>query len=279
MVYTLALVVTKRRTVVCLAVLLFLVPPATFADTIDIVANRDTTIYKDQPSNSNGAGPAMFVGDDARGSPRRALIGFDIADSIPAGAIITSVGLKLVLDEAAPGDSKAREIDLHQLLANWGEGTAGKGSSGPRSGEGFSTPANGTAATWSQRFYNTAPWTNPGGDFSATVSGSAMVGTAKQAYAWDSTPGMVSDVQDWLDDPANNFGWILLGDESTATTARRFDTREAANAADWPTLEVTFSTATVPEPSTLALLVLGSLGLIGCLRPRRRPAISARPLP
>jgi hypothetical protein len=90
-----------------------------------------------------------------------------------------------------------------------------------------------------------------------------MVGKTRQAYTWDSTASMVSDVQDWLADAASNFGWILLGDESMATTARRFDTREATNSANWPTLEVTFSSAAVPEPSTLILLAISALGLMG----------------
>ena len=40
---------------------------------------------------------------------------------------------------------------------------------------------------------------------------------------------MVADVQSWLDNPASNFGWLVLGDESTIATAKRFDTRESAS--------------------------------------------------
>lgn len=41
---------------------------------------------------------------------------------------------------------------------------------------------------------------------------------------------MVQDVQGWLDDPTNNFGWIVIADESTHTTAKRFGSREEASA-------------------------------------------------
>src|SRR5207248_8531965 len=37
---------------------------------------------------------------------------------------------------------------------------------------------------------------------------------------------MAADVQSWLDDPASNFGWLVLGNEATSTTSKRFDTRE-----------------------------------------------------
>lgn len=37
---------------------------------------------------------------------------------------------------------------------------------------------------------------------------------------------MVVDIQAWLDDPAINFGWVLIGDEATFPSTRRFDSRE-----------------------------------------------------
>ena len=49
---------------------------------------------------------------------------------------------------------------------------------------------------------------------------------------------MVSDVQSWLDNPATNYGWALIGDESTKTTARRFASREGVSQ---PALVVDFT--------------------------------------
>jgi len=40
---------------------------------------------------------------------------------------------------------------------------------------------------------------------------------------------MIADVQSWVNNPASNFGWLVLGDESTIATAKRFDTRESAS--------------------------------------------------
>jgi len=69
--------------------------------------------------------------------------------------------------------------------------------------------------------------TNEGGDFSATVTASQSVSVVGP-YTW-SSPQMVADVQDWLDNPAGNFGWLVLGDEKPTLTSKRFDTRESAN--------------------------------------------------
>ena len=228
--------------IVCLALVVLLLPSATSADTITLLPSRDTTLFQEAPSNSDGAGRSMFVGKDAQGPSRRALIGFDIAGNIPAGAIVTSVQLRLILEGKAQNESMMRPLELRRLLADWGEGSTGQGTGGLGTGRGFATPANGTTATWSHRFYNTVLWANAGGDFADTASGGTMVGIIPNMPAvFDSTPGMVNDVQSWLDSPANNFGWLLLGDELSAHAARRFFTREAANMASRPTLVVAFT--------------------------------------
>jgi hypothetical protein len=58
---------------------------------------------------------------------------------------------------------------------------------------------------------------------------------------------MAADAQAWLDTPASNYGWILVGDESTSSTAKRFDTREFPNPATRPVLTVEFSPPCYPD--------------------------------
>src|SRR5437763_11375402 len=61
---------------------------------------------------------------------------------------------------------------------------------------------------------------------------------------------MTADVQSWLDNPATDFGWLVSGDESTSTTAKRFDTRESASP---PVLTIQYTTATpTPTPTATA---------------------------
>jgi hypothetical protein len=54
---------------------------------------------------------------------------------------------------------------------------------------------------------------------------------------------MVADVQVWLDRPAANYGWLLLGNEARPQTTKRFDTRENPNPAVRPALIVEYMRA------------------------------------
>src|SRR5216683_5982612 len=138
-----------RRTL-CLAVALSL-PSAICADTVTLVSSRDTTIYQMHPRNSDGAGQAMSVGTTGEPSFSRGLVGFDIAGNVPAGSTITGVQFRLTLEKRSSNEFMARQVQLRRLLADWGEGTTGRGTDGSGTGTGFPTPADGTTATWTHR--------------------------------------------------------------------------------------------------------------------------------
>jgi hypothetical protein len=144
----------------------------------------------------------------------------------------------------------AETIELHKLLADWGEGT----SQAPM-GEGDGAPATPNDATWRHRFFDTVFWTAQGGDFSAIVSASQSVGSTGQ-YTWSSMQ-MVADVQSWLDNPVSNFGWLVSGNETAIATTKRFDTRESASP---PVLTIDYTLASRPKPA-----------------PRARPTPAPRP--
>src|SRR5438045_4634901 len=147
-------------------------------------------------------------------------------------------GVTLRLNTSRTAPDTPRNVELHKLLADWGEGT----SVAPGE-EGDGAPATTNDATWRHRFFDTIFWTTEGGDFSATVSASQSVG-AIGVYTW-SSPQMTADAQSWLDNPATNFGWLVLGDESGSATAKRFDTRESTNP---PVLTIQY-TASTPTPT------------------------------
>lgn len=212
------------------------------AAVVSLVPTLDNSIYSES-NNSNALG-GLFAGRTAGGAIRRALLEFNIAASIPAGATIDSVVLTLSQIKIGPAGSAI--FELHPVLAEWGEGT----SSGTGTG-GAATPGD---ATWNSRLFGTATWTTAGGDFSAAVA-TTTFGTAITTYSFASTSGMVSNVQAWLNGPSTNFGWIMKAANETVTSARELGSGEGAPA-EQPTLTVTY---TVPEPGTAGLLGLAAL--------------------
>lgn len=167
---------------------------------------------------------------------RRGVIAFNVAASIPAGAVITRVDLTLNMSRTI---ALLQPVSLHRLLADWGEGT-----SDATFEEGGGAAATAGDATWIHRFFNTTSLrTGAGaaGDFATAPSTTVQVG-AIGAYIFLSTAGMMADVQGWLDNPGTNFGWILIGNESSISTTKRFDSRNNPLASVRPMLTIEFST-------------------------------------
>jgi hypothetical protein len=244
----------------------------------------DTTLAESYPHNNSGAVPWFNIGsiqnpagtNAAFPYPRnRALIRFDIANSIPGDAMIESVDFFIDIAHVPPNDNSDPNqiLNVHRMLRPWGEGT---GTNLPPlfigAGTGFGRPSQTGEADWYHRFAGTTnTWATPGGlegvDFSTNVSASIYVLDQSAAPYWiRSTPEMVADVQSWLNNPDENFGWMLkVNDETAPWTAKRFISREENPF--FPRLEITYSI--VPEPHTTALLAAGA-ALIGFSWWRRR---------
>jgi hypothetical protein len=143
---------------------------------------------------------------------------------------------------------------LHRLLADWGEaGSVGLG---------FGGDAQPGDATWEHTSYPTELWASPGGDFAGTPSASAVAGAVPDVVIEWSSASMVADVQGWLDAPAANFGWILIGNESVVQSAKRFDSSESTEVGDRPELEVQFTPP--PQVPAAGRWALGALALLLC---------------
>lgn len=243
---------------------------AAFAVEITIGAFKDNIIYSDNVDNSNGAGPRLDIGRNMGGAFRRSLIAFDVAGSIPSGSTINSARLE-IYNFNNTNITETHNYDVFSLLADWGEGTS-------NSSMGMGAPATTGDATWNARFFDTTSpvlWTTPGGDFAASPSASIDVAaaTVNTFLAWESA-ALTSDVQDWLDDSASNFGWILIGDETTTEkSVRDFRSRDfTSDVTLRPKLTIDFTP--VPEPSVLVLAGLGAFGF-AVLRWRRKSQSSA----
>jgi len=206
------------------------------AATTNLALVADASMLSFFPDSNFGGGTTFTAGGrnlTGGGGPSRALLRFDIAARLPAGATINSAQLILaVLNVNGPNST----FDLHRVLAEWGEGSGD---------DRFGSPPQAGSATWNHRLAPNTAWASAGGDFQSTASGSQLVaGVGNYTF---STPGMAADVQMWLDNPAGNFGWLLRSQaETTAGTIRRFAGRLAA--ANAPRLVIDYSVTAPPQP-------------------------------
>jgi FtsP/CotA-like multicopper oxidase with cupredoxin domain len=203
----------------------------TLADVVNLHPIKDNMIVQESGALSNGAGAWLVAGKNNQGSTgeiRRSLVQFDLS-GIPTTATVANVVLTMTNDRGKGG---SYAVSVHRLTASWGEGTS---NSNADPGKGAAATTN--DATWQHRFYSGTPWGSPGGDFDATASASTIVGNSA-TYNWTSTQ-MIVDVQQWVSNPAVNFGWIIRGNETTKQTARRFHSRTGAVS---PVLQITYTT-------------------------------------
>jgi hypothetical protein len=181
---------------------------------------------------SNGQGEFLFAGrtSQLQGSRRRTLMHFDLASQLPPAALIVGAELNVYLDRAS--SVLTESVSCHRVLQNWGEGA----SQTPGGGGGGDT-AEADDATWLHTFYDTAFWATPGGDFSAQASATLAVDTATGFKIWTSS-SLVDDAILFSAFPDSNFGWVLVGNEDSAGSVRKFASRENTDSTTRPFLRL-----------------------------------------
>jgi spore coat protein A len=192
---------------------------------------KDNTLFQSDVSVSCGIGAHLISGRTDGDSLRRAVLAFDVG-IIPAGSTITGVSLSIVVNRVR--DNQTRDMFLHRLTEDWGE--AGSNCDGA---EGQGAPAEPDDATWQYTFFNTDLWADMGGTFNPAASATTAVADSNGTYTW--TGGnLIADVQDMLDNPGVNFGWIVIGEEGVNKTARRFFSGNEDQVSRQPALVVDF---------------------------------------
>lgn len=200
--------------------------------TVPVPCAQDNTLYESATGTlSNGRGTGLYVGITGQPGLRRALVQFDVAAAVPAGARVLSAELGIYTLQTTFGGNV--DVAMHRVLQSWGEGTSiapGGGGSG-----GAATTGD---ATWLHRFYPSTTWSTPGGDFAAVPS-ATIVTPPFGPCSSTLTGALVADVQSWLDNPLQNHGWLLKTNEALPYVTRKIASREAT-AAMRPVLSVTY---------------------------------------
>ncbi len=195
--------------------------------TVAVPCAADVAIYSENGAVANGAGENLFVGANSTGAVRRSLLRFDVVSAVPAGSVVVGAHLTLNVNQGNSGDEP---LTVRRVLASWVEGT-----SNPSGSEGQGAAASGADVTWTLRdFAVGTAWATPGGELAAGTSFAGPLGVSG-ASGFEATPTGLADVQSWIDRPSQNLGWALIGNEGVASSAKRLDSRSAANAAARPT--------------------------------------------
>jgi hypothetical protein len=179
----------------------------------------DTSLLESSPDNNLGGLANIPCGTTAQGRSR-GLFKFDLT-RVPANASVTAAEFTITAVTENPSQHPASVFALNRLLKDWGEGTGSLNAG---------DPANTNEATWNNRFHPSVAWTAlgaaPGSDYVAAFSATNLIDTLT-TYTFNSTTGLVADVQKWIGNPATNFGWIFVSQsEGTSFTVRRFASRE-----------------------------------------------------
>lgn len=239
------------KTIFCIYLLALFASNAV-AETTTLTAVSDNTLIEDfSGSDSNGSADAIYVGRTQRDGLRRGLIRFDVS-AIPPTATIQSVSLKLHLFRGRPDESHLR---VHRSLNSWGEGASNYFG-------GVGGPALANDATWLHRFFGTSQlWATAGGDFLVQPSASEVIEAPENVTHTISGAGLIADVQQWLTQPSNNFGWVLVAD--TDVSAKGYASREHPTTALRPQLIVTWTPATVDGGSSDVPIPLWAMAMLG----------------
>jgi hypothetical protein len=222
------------RTVTILTLAFLLLPANLQAqNVVELQAEKDNTLYEDSGGNfSNGVGQYLFAGKTNLGELRRAVVAFDLSGVLPDGATVDSVQFQLTMNKSR---GTTHFVHLHRITQDWGEGTSDADGQ-----EGIGGDAAEGDATWMHAFRPSTFWTRAGGDFKTLESASIAVSSVGSAI-WYNSADLLNDVQHWLDNPAENFGWLVMGDEIVDASAQRFASRENPTESARPAMRIYYS--------------------------------------
>jgi hypothetical protein len=196
--------------------------PVSAAD-LSVFPAADTSLFDIVPTNNIGADPWLVVGRTKNGQVGRSLIRFALTNLAP-GTIIEAARVEFevvrVPQQITPVPSF---FTLHRMAQSWSEGNkTGALGQGASPGE----------PTWLAAAHPATLWSTPGavGAADSVATPSATTATPVDdfgRYTFPSSPGLVADVQAWVNNPASNHGWLVRSQgEATNATARRIGSRE-----------------------------------------------------
>ncbi|QHW30460.1 DNRLRE domain-containing protein [Paenibacillus rhizovicinus] len=194
---------------------------------------------------TSGQMPSYYIRDGGAGTTTNALIYFDLAGQIPAGATIDSATLSLYNtgNNAYIGGT----VDLFRITDANNKGMWVEGNT--------STAFDKTGAGWLRRAGTgdtvTTGWTNTSGStimdsVNGTASGNMTFATSA---GWTSSTDIKSDIQAWANGSAVNQAWYMRVRSGTSINIQEVASNQYATAANRPKLTISYTTGTGSRPA------------------------------
>lgn len=223
-------------------------PTGTVSQTIDtflgphqasFLASKDTVLYEDGLSASNGAGEFLWSGEKVVLFPftirsdRRALLAFDVSPTISPVSVVDAVELRVAATSLSGGGG---QVNLWRVATGvsspWKEGDANAAGTEFDGASSFLPAAN-----WMNRDGSFSPWAAPGGDVvGLALAGQNITTLGAKSYA---SPALTAAVQDMVDTGLDDDGFLMAGPIATLPTrAVQLASAENGSGAQRPELVV-----------------------------------------
>ena len=173
----------------------------------------DTFLDYNDPNAPQGTRPDFWVNSDPW---RRALIGFDISQHIPQGAQVLSATLTLRVGRRSV--STRMLLDCYQVLQPWAE----------------------NQATWRQAQNGVEWWGGAGCEGSSRSESPLCQVDVNQREGGSVALDLTAVVQKWVDNPVDNQGVLLQGEQPAGRVTYYFGSSENGNPDYRPKLVVVY---------------------------------------
>ena len=188
--------------------------PIVLQDGLDgYTGTRDNYMQSSAPDSNFGAYERLRVTGYADvGDIQRGLARFDLS-SVQTGTPIMSATFWLYSYDPTKSLGSTGFYGAYRLTCDWGE----------------------MASTWN------SPWTTPGGDFESTPDATAPKQPPSAVPCWYSFD-VTSRVQQWINDPSGNYGWVIKCTDEYSHNQDQFYQSDAADAVHRPKLVIVTGT-------------------------------------
>lgn len=207
------------------------------AATLRVPCTQDTTLSEAFWFNNLGALQFVNAGTTQSGRKNRALLRFELRNTLPPGSQLRGVDVVLECTGVPDEPSPFSDFGLHRMLKPWAEGSghsptnctscAGQGSQALPGEASWNVPGPTPEDNWE------APGASGAYDHVPSPSATTTIyGVGDSPYMFFSNPALVADVLEWAAAPEHNCGWMLkCATEDVPLSARRFGSREGGTPA------------------------------------------------